>query len=829
MSLRARAVERFARAVARRPGRALLLALALAGVGAALTTTLELQSSYTALLPEGATVVRELQQARRLAGGSAELVIAIGGEDEKQRLDFGRRLAKRLQRSPAVQWAQAELPSEFFSERRLWLLPAGDLRKLRDGVATAVRQQKARANPLYVDLEDDEDEADRAQDPLAGLRALEREHAGDAAPPRTLTSRDGRYLFVVVKPLASAAEIAEGRQTLAAIQRTVEQTRGPADTMPVRYAGSLLANQLENARMSRDLSLASVIALVLGVALITLLTRRLSATLVVGVPLCAGLLVTLGAATLMVGHLNLVSGFLVAALVGLGIDFGIHLYLRFLDELRCAPVSSFDEQKRAAMERAISATLGACLTSALTTAVAFLALVASSFRGFSEFGLIAGVGVLLTLGVTFLLLPPAAIYLTRRPPGRGARRPDRARPLARPVAWAMLACGLGFVLLSGARLGELRFHNNFRHLKGEAPELAFTEYVERELGGSLSPAVIMVDGLQHARTLERLAARRAEQQRRSQGSPVVGRTLSLASMVPTDVAQKRPLLADLARQLRDLLAKNQVQGEDAKKLRRLLALAGTRPWTEEQVPEAFRRRLVAVDGSKHFVLAWPAGQLYEDRQILRWAGELEALSGALAQAGVSTLVLDENRIAARVLALIRAEGPRVLLLSAIAVLLVLLLDFRRLDRVALVGCSVACGLVAMMGVMVLFDLSLNLFNVVVLPSVLGIGIDNAVHIQHAYNRSGPGSVPRVVATTGRAALLASVTTAVGFGAAIIAHHAGVRQMGILALVGIGCTFVASTVLFPALLRVLERRAAAAPVSAPGAPAPVTAPQRTARP
>jgi len=240
------------------------------------------------------------------------------------------------------------------------------------------------------------------------------------------------------------------------------------------------------------------------------------------------------------------------------------------------------------------------------------------------------------------------------------------------------------------------------------------------------------------------------------------------------------------------------------------------------VPEAFRRRLVAASGSKHFLLAWPGSELYEDSEIQRWANELEAIRADLSEAGISVLVLDENRIAARVLGLIRNQGPRVLMLSGLAVLLVLLLDFRRLDRVALVGGTVACGLVAMMGAMVLLDLSLNLFNVVVLPSVLGIGIDNAVHIQHAYRREGAGSVSRVVATTGRAALLSSVTTAVGFGAAIIAHHAGVQQMGILALVGIGCTFVASTVLFPSLLRVLEDRAPAPAAAAPHTPAPPAA-------
>ncbi len=96
----------------------------------------------------------------------------------------------------------------------------------------------------------------------------------------------------------------------------------------------------------------------------------------------------------------------------------------------------------------------------------------------------------------------------------------------------------------------------------------------------------------------------------------------------------------------------------------------------------------------------------------------------------------------------------------------------------------------------------------------------------SYSRGGAGSVPRVVATTGRAALLASVTTAAGFGAAIIAHHAGVQQMGYLALIGIGCTCVASTVLFPSFLRVLERGPAPGLDDAPGPPAPVTAPRLT---
>ncbi len=90
-------------------------------------------------------------------------------------------------------------------------------------------------------------------------------------------------------------------------------------------------------------------------------------------------------------------------------------------------------------------------------------------------------------------------------------------------------------------------------------------------------------------------------------------------------------------------------------------------------------------------------------------------------------------------------------------------------------------------------------------TVIGLGIDNAVHIQLRYQEEGPGALPKVVATTGSASFLASATTAIGFGAAVTAHHYGVQSMGWLAVVGLTCTFVASTIFFPSLLRILEKR------------------------
>lgn len=793
------ALERFAVSVTARPGRMLLLALLLGGAALYATSHLRLESSYLALLPQDAPEVEAIETVKRYSGGTAELVIAVGGPKER-RLPYARKVVDKLNDSGLVEWAEAELPTAFFRHHSLYFAKIADLERARALLGEAIAKAKRKANPLLVDLDDD-DEPKKAKGPgpLAQLRA---ELAAQKAKlKRTRITSDGRYLLISVKPRAAASQLDEGKKVLAGIQRALHEVRGAGDErIEVRLAGSLVTNQEQNQRMSRDLSSASLLALLLAIGLITVVSRRLSATLVVAVPLVLGVLTTLAVATITIGHLNLVSGFLVAALVGLGVDFGIHLYLRYLDELA---LTANDAPR--AMRTAIAATFGPCLTAAVTTSAAFLALIVADFRGFSEYGMIAAVGVMLTLAITFITMPPMALLIARyaRPCSdeHTRKRLRNTRQLSRPLAWAMVAAGFAFIALSGFKVRELSFYNHFKSLQGTSAQVTFDDYITREVGGSLSPALLMVDDLESAKRAERLL--RAHIQRRGEAS-AIAKVASIASLLPRDLDRRRQLLEDLRGQLATVLAQDDdMSAADKRTLLDLHEATTAQPWGASAVPRSFRQRLVARHGGKHFVLLWPSKPLEDDRRIAAWAGELREAMGRLERNGVKALVLDENLIAARVVELIRADGPRVLALAAAAVLLILILDFRRFDRVLLVGSSVVLGVTAMLGVMVLFDMSLNLFNAVVLPTVLGIGIDNAVHLMHAYHERGRGSVPLVVATSGRAALLSSATTAIGFGSSIIAHHLGIQQLGVLALIGVGTTFLASTVLLPSVLRLFE--------------------------
>lgn len=816
-------IERFATRITSHPGRAFLAICLVGAVALVIASKLKLESSYLALLPEKAPEVEAIEKVRKYSGGTSELVIAVGGPRER-RLPYARRLVAELDRSQLVEWAEAELPSAFFRQVSLYLLPAEELRELTNALDREVRRAKEKANPLALDLDDDEPKAAKG----AAFAALRARYAQARKRLRqTRTTADGKYLLISVKPRASASQLSEGKRVLAGLQAASKRARIAGDeALVVRFTGSLVLNQEQNERMSADLSLASLIALVLAMGLITLVSRRLAATLVVGAPLVLGVLVTLAVATLAIGHLNLVSGFLVAALVGLGVDFGIHLYLRYLDEL-----AEGCPDARQAMRQAIMATFGPCLTAALTTAAAFLALLAADFRGFSEYGLIAAIGVMLTLLVTFVALPPLALFFARFDRGvlpQERTRLRRMRQLARPLAWAMVATGFAFVAFSGTQLKQLSFYNNFKRLQGSSASTKFDDYISREMGGSLSPALLMVDSLQDAKRAQQIIeadmaadnARankdRGDHSRGKRDASLIARVASVASLLPTAVDERRALLE----RLRDRLALVLAHGEelapaDRASLQELHTLTTVPTWGVDAVPESFRRRLVAQHGGKYFVLLWPREDLQDDRQIQRWAGSLRGLTAKLHHAGIGALVLDENLIAARVVELIRADGPRVLALAAGAVLLILILDFRRFDRVLLVGSSVVLGVTAMLGLMVLFDMHLNLFNAVVLPTVLGIGIDNAVHLMHAYQARGRGSVPIVISTAGRAALLSSATTAIGFGASIVAQHVGIQQLGVLALIGIGTTFATSSILLPAVLRLLEGdgKAIAAPALA----------------
>ncbi len=234
-----------------------------------------------------------------------------------------------------------------------------------------------------------------------------------------------------------------------------------------------------------------------------------------------------------------------------------------------------------------------------------------------------------------------------------------------------------------------------------------------------------------------------------------------------------------------------------------LAKTEVQPFTEAEVPRSLKQRFLTVDGQGTLMLLFSDYQFYELDELLTWAEELETVRTRLIDRGVEARIMSENWIVGTVFGIMLGDGPYIVWSAFLAIFLVLLVDFRSLKHALVVMAPLALGIVCIAGGMSLFDIKLNFTNGVVIPCMVGIGIDNAIHIYHRYLEEGPGSAPIVLRHSASATMLASFTTMMGFGAMIIAHHRGIRSVAELALLGITTTYFCTSVVFPLAIQTYE--------------------------
>ena len=809
------------------PWRIMAGALVVALIAVAMLSRVRFEANYSALLPEDSPIVQEFRAVQeKLGGGTSDLIVELRGPED-QRLAVARELADALAPDPRFAWVDFAIDSRFFADRALYAVPFDDLRKLADTVQTAYQTSlgQAMTGLDLDDLDDDDDEQDpenAESDPWQPVREI-RDRLTERAD--SLRARyaptDDQVLHVFIRPRIASAELARVRECFDTVRAAVAAIDPAARGLEVQYSGRLAIHLAEQQATSEDLGRATGVALLLVVLITALIARRATGPIVIAIPLILSLAITLAASTVLVDQLNLISAFMMPALVGLGIDFGIHLYLRFLVELRRGRAS------RPAIREAIQATVGASSTSALTTAGAFFALAAVDFRGFRELGLLGGSGVLVTFITTYTLLPALAVVLTRKSaradtgsdaPSPIERLGARLATASRTIALVIAALALVAGIWAGWQLPRTSFENDFGKLKGTAPAIERTERIEAELGLILSPAVIMVPDLATARHVEQVAlTMRDEAGEPTEGWPdrpiAIREALSIARLLPdrgtSRVSRRRAMLESMADTLDKVVGFGKLSRDDERAVDELIRLARAEPWTLQDIPAAIRRRLMASDGSGHFVFVWPNSRLYRDRIMQGWLGvmdDLIARSRASSPSPATIQLLDERRLPLEVMELVRRDLPTAFALASLLVVLVLVLHCRRVLPVLLISGAMALAVVVTVAVLVVTDIQLNVYNAVLLPCIVGIGIDNAIHIQHAHHRAGPGSLPWVLATTGVSVFLASLTTAIGFGASITARQGGLQAMGTTALIGAGCAFVASTIVLPALLHLLEKKA-----------------------
>lgn len=798
--------RRWARFSVRRRSFILVAAALVAASALPLALRLPLHGDLSDLLPPQTTSVRDLRAIEKRAQVFGTVVVSIASDDPAQRQAAARLVRDGFGRLPSGLLAgvafDTQVRDRFVWDHRYMLAPTDELTEVRDGL----RAQKARLNPLYVTLDDDSTPRDRERwRELERRFDLARARAQSQAP---IVSSDGHLQVIVARTRAAAEAVSRNRDALEAIERVVAEARlsaGPG--VRIGMSGDVVNTAAEHRALLGGLLRATLFTVALVLAGLGLYFGALAPLPVLLGPLVLGALVTFGFAFLVIGRLNLATGFLAPIIVGNGINFGIILLARYFEE-RESGGNTAD-----ALARALRGSAGGTLTAALTAAVSYASLLTTEFQGFRHFGVIGGVGILCCWAATFLVLPAAVAGLEAR--GGLSGRP-------RTNAWGgtligisqrrpRLTAGMALVIFAVSAFGGARyllsrpFEDDLKNLRSDGGETvqirAWTDKVERAFGRSLAGSVVIA-----APTSER--AREVAQRLRSadrdrpEHDQLFAQVAVFDDLVPADQNVKLGLLADIRALLRGpLLAK--LPDEDSRAAMALDPPERLIPITAADVPADLAWPFTEQDGSRGRLVVAKTGSgfdMWRTEDLQRFVSTFRALHLG------SDLIVGGNAFVQRdVIGSLERDGPRATiaaLLGALLVVLAMLGMTRQALVTALCGLTGVLMLLAAAGVI---GLRINFLDFVALPITVGIGVDYAVNLAARHRAEGPGSAARILGITGPAIALCSFTTVVGYASLLLSENRGVRSFGLASLVGeLTCVLAALTVA-PALLDLGNRR------------------------
>jgi predicted RND superfamily exporter protein len=162
-------------------------------------------------------------------------------------------------------------------------------------------------------------------------------------------------------------------------------------------------------------------------------------------------------------------------------------------------------------------------------------------------------------------------------------------------------------------------------------------------------------------------------------------------------------------------------------------------------------------------------------------------------------------IAGAVQKIVKRDLVYVTFIVFLAVSLVLFLHFKRLPSVLLSVLPLGLGMIWMLGLTSIFGVDLNFVNVIVIPMIVGIGVDNGVHLLERWLSEDKNRLRYTIRFTGRALIITSLTTICGFGSLILAEFRAIREIGLLCLLGVISTFFVSIFILPAVLKLLDKK------------------------
>ncbi len=431
-------IEQVAAAIATYPRYVLLVVLALAILAGWGTSTIEIYTARNALFPRHVDVYRRLENFLQKFGAASELVVVVEKGPQEELKAFATELAVRLRQKPEVSTAMERFDPQFVLRHAYLLVPpeqlsqfASALNELPDvpagggwDVLLDDALRRLEHQPVHESPGDLQTAEQRLALPLFFFKQWQRflafpETAGSipwhecissGVAQRLMgeggyfTSRDGKTLFLFVKSSSPSEEFEVIAPFIEAVRKTADDLRreyrlAGKQVPTVGLTGLPAVTCEEYAALQRDISFILVSAGVFVLLLIVFWLRSFKLALLVFMPMGLGLLFSTALTALFIGHLTMLTSGFTAILFGMGVDYGIFMSSRIIEELAAGrPLID-------SIAKGVAASWKALITASMATVLIFIALVTVPFTGFAELGVVAGMGVFMVMLCTLIIQP----------------------------------------------------------------------------------------------------------------------------------------------------------------------------------------------------------------------------------------------------------------------------------------------------------------------------------------------------------------------------------------------------------------------------------------
>jgi len=903
LNLRERYLGKWAVWSSRNWGKSFLILLAITMVMGVGISILKTEMTFYSILPNNSNQVRDMKMIMEEFPAASAILAVVDARDiedsrkaeekVKSTIDAIVKEMSRDKYSDQIVRATGKMDMDFFKEHGFMYTKEKDIKR------SARMYENLNLVPLLTSINDDfereysgdeEQLADEEQMAVGMFRGLsevlgviEKSAGGEPVSDKEIDaaleswlfgesymlSNDNKMGIAVIQPSFTMEDILVMTPGVNTIESAVKELGVNLD-VKVGLTGMVVVGRDEMVTSEEGIVLSSLLAFIVILLIMIFVFRMFSVPFISGIPLIMGIVWTMGMSGFIIHRLNIMTAMYLVALLGLGIDYAIHLLSAFIQE-RDEGVEFTD-----AIRNAIVKSGSGILTGGLTTATAFFALVIAETEMIKELGFVAGMGIVCELIAMIMFIPPLLGYREYRRNKKGKTenkifktvkiRSDAASGIGKllvkaPIIFAIVMFAIG--IFSAFKVPGVELETNLMEMEAEGLESIILQDVLVDEFGMAADSLSIIssdiaelkeigdrlDDLSSVKTADSLGSYYVSpSEMQSRGKVIKDFSNHLESVEADKSVDDYMLLDELYRleqnliemgdmaymgnmnkllhtigivtgfnddgdkvaessfdRLYTMLENDEASKESLTDLQgrmvsilksKLLTMASDEPVSLDMLPDDLTDTYMSRDGKSYLMNIIPTQNPWEGdfRDIYnKQVGSVTDKGTGMILAGDQLTFMAEQ------------DGVKAAIVALVVVFLILLLDFRNIKLVLMTMVSLLLSFVTLFGFMAMTGIKFDFLNIIVVPLLIGIGVDNAVHINHRYLYEGKGRMAVVIGKTGTALLLTSLTTIVGFASFIPSVMRAMRSTGIVLSIAMAIAFAFSVLFHPALIIIVSEK------------------------